>query len=169
MTVANDSPQEPPIGHLLAQVCKLVGRRRRMKLESIGLHHAQGMILSRLWHDDGMSQRALAEALQIAPPTASNTLRRMERDGWIERRRDEADQRIVHVYLTEKARGFHEELRASFRELDHEMSSALSDVEQKTLRQSLLKVHRYLAETVEAEGPCCCRTAPPANVGKEVR
>ena len=143
--------REPSLGQLLGRVCRLVGRRRRMKLESIGLHHAQGMILSRLWQEDGVSQRALAEYLHITPPTACNTLQRMERDGWIDRRRDEVDQRIVRVYLTQKASDLHEEARASFRELDHEMGSALSDEERETLRQSLLKVYRYLERAAEIE------------------
>lgn len=142
---------EASLGQLLARVCRLVGRRRRTKLESIGLHHAQGMILSRLWQEDGRSQRALAEDLHITPATACNTLQRMERDGWIERRRDAADQRIVRVYLTGKARDLHEEARASFRELDREMGSALTEFEQETLRQSLLKVYRYLERVTETE------------------
>ena len=168
MTSSHESPRELTLGQLLVQVSRLVGRRRRMKLESIGLHHAQGMILSRLWKDDGMSQRALAQALQIAPPTASNTLQRMERDGWVERRRDASDQRVVRVYLTEKAGSFHEEVRASFRELDREMGSALSEKEQATLRQSLLKVHGYLAAAQAAELPGC-PPEPLSAVREEAR
>jgi len=151
MNTSSENPREPSLGQLLGRVCRLVGKRRRMKLESIGLHHAQGMILSRLWQENGLSQRALAEELHIAPPTASNTLQRMERDGWIARRRDASDQRIVRVYLTDKAQALHEEARASFRELDYEMGSALSSEEQETLRQSLMKVYRYL----EQETACC--------------
>ncbi|MBT4091865.1 MAG: MarR family transcriptional regulator [Deltaproteobacteria bacterium] len=37
-------------------------------------------------------QRTLAGDLHISPPTASNTLKQMERDGWIQRLRDESDQ-----------------------------------------------------------------------------
>ena len=152
MTVSPDHPQDPTLGQLLAQVCRLAGQRRRLRLERIGLHHAQGMVLFRLWHQDGASQRDLAAALQITPPTASNTLQRMERDGWIERRRDDADQRIVRVYLTEKARELREDARASLRDFDREMGSALSEAEQATLRQSLLKVQRYLEKVTAGEG-----------------
>jgi DNA-binding MarR family transcriptional regulator len=155
--------QDPTLGQLLAHVSRLVGRRRQMKLASIGLHHAQGMILSFLWRNDGMSQLELARALHIRPPTATNTLQRMERDGWITRLRDETDQRVVRVYLTDKARGFHEEIRTLFRELDYELGSALSETEQETLRNSLLKVHSYLAATVEEEGHCCRFAVPEAD------
>ncbi len=148
-TPPEDYQQDVTLGQLLGRVCRLVGRSRRMKLESIGLHHAQGMILAQLWHHhDGMSQRALAQGLHISPPTASNTLQRMERDGWIERRRDQDDQRVVRVYLTDKARSLHQEAHASFRELDQEMSSVLSAEEQEIFRESLLKVHRYLNQAL---------------------
>lgn len=165
-----NSPEPTPestLGHLLAHVSRLVVRRRRNKLASIGLHHAQGMILSQLWHNDGLSQLELARALHIRPPTASNTLQRMERDGWITRRRDETDQRIVRVYMTEKARSLHEELRDLFRDLNRELDLVLNQQEQKTLRQSLVKIHRYLAATAEDEESGCCRPGPPATDGEE--
>ena len=155
MTDIEDKHKEATLGQLLAHVSRLVGRRRRQKLAGIGLHHAQGMILSLLRHEDGLSQLELARALHIRPPTATNTLQRMERDGWIERHRDSRDQRIVRVYLTEKARSFHEEIREMFRELDRELSSALSAEERETLKSSLLKVHHYLAAEADAEEHCC--------------
>lgn len=153
MTSKLENPSEPTLGQLLGQVCRLVGRRRRLRLERLGLPHAQGMLLFRLWHEDGMSQRDLAEALHITPPTASSTLQRMERDGWVERRRDPRDQRIVRVFLTAKAQSLHTEARASLREFDHEMGSALSEAEQATLRRSLLKVRQYLESAATGEEP----------------
>ena len=145
MVSENEDSSKIAIGHLLGQVCRLVGSRRRMKLESIGLHHAQGMILFQLWQKDGISQRVLAQALHITPPTATNTLKRMERDGWIKRRRKESDQRIVRVYLTEKAKRLRREARESFKEFDVEMTSMLTEQESQTLREALLKVRSYLS------------------------
>ena len=152
MTIPPEHPQDPTLGQLLAQVCRLAGKRRRLRLEKIGLHHAQGMVLFHLWKEDGASQRELAAALQITPATACNTLQRMERDGWIERRRADDDQRIVRVYLTEKARELHEDARESLREFDREMGSALGEAERAMLRASLLKVQRYLEAVTAGEG-----------------
>lgn len=151
MVESNELTQEITVGQLLGQVCRLVGHRRRIKMERIGLHHAQAMILSRLWRQDGISQRSLARALHITPPTATNTLKRMERDGWITRSRDESDQRIVRVYLTEKSQTLCKEARSSFQEFDQEMTSMLTETEIKTLRQSLVKVHRYLRSEAPAD------------------
>lgn len=145
MQTAQQFSQEKSLGLLLGRVCRLVGAERRMALEDIGLYHAQGMILFRLWRDDGLSQSQLAEALHIASPTVSSTLKRMERDGWIARRRDENDQRIVRVYLTEKAKQLRTEAHASFTAMDQEFAAILSGQEQEILRRSLSKVYQYLA------------------------
>jgi MarR family transcriptional regulator, organic hydroperoxide resistance regulator len=156
MSDSREDPQKLTLGHLLGQVCRLVGRRRRMKLENIGLHHAQGMLLFQLWQEEGLSQSQLALALHIRPPTATSTLRRMERDGWIERRRGESDRRVVRVYLTAKARRLRREARASFRELDREMTSLLTAQEHEILTGALRKVHRYLSgAALPGSDPSC--------------
>ncbi len=144
-----DINEQTGVGQLLANVCRLVGHRRREKLKNIGLHHAQGVLLARLWCNDGMAQNSLAESLRITPATATNTLKRMERDSWIERRRDAADQRVVRVYLTPKARELQNEILTSFLELDQEMASALTPEEQETLKSSLFKVYQYLTAADE--------------------
>ena len=167
MVDTQEDPRKFTLGHLLGQVCRLVGRRRRLMLENIGLHHAQGMILFQLWQEDGLSQSLLAQALHIRPPTATSTLRRMERDGWVDRRRGEADRRVVRVYLTEKARKLRREARASFRELDREMTSLLSAQEYEILTRALGKVHRYLSDAAIPESDRSCLKQAASRGGEE--
>jgi DNA-binding MarR family transcriptional regulator len=149
MKKSQQNPQKTTLGHLLANVSRLVGGRTRMRLQEFGLYHAQGMILFHLWREDGVAQNVLAQALNITPPTATNTLQRMERNGWVRRRRDKTDQRIVRVYLTEKAGALHEEVRNTFRELDRELTAVLSENERDVLVASLLKVHHCLSQKIQ--------------------
>jgi len=137
--------QKLTLGHLLARVSRLVGSRMRVNLEEIGLPHSHGMVLFHLWHQDGIAQNILARALHITPPTATSTLQRMERDGWIQRRRDGSDQRIVRVYLTQKARVVRDRARNVFEELDRELASVMTQKERQTLIDSLLKVQSQLS------------------------
>lgn len=169
MTNSQSTPQKLTLGHLLAKVSRLVGGRMRVRLEEIGLHHAQGMILFHLWREDGMAQNVLAQALHITPPTASNTLQRMERDGWIQRRRDPTDQRVVRVYLTGRAKALREEARSTFRELDRELTAVLSEKERQILMASLLKVHHHLSQALEGPDPAGLRPASPCDEKKENR
>jgi len=137
--------RELTLGQLLLQVCRLTGDRLRVKMEEIGLHKGQGFILFHLWHHDGIAQNVIAHALHVSPATVTSMLQRMERDGWITRERDADDQRVVRVHLTEKARALHEEVRASFRDLEKEVTSVLTKGERETLRELLVKLHEHLA------------------------
>lgn len=146
-------PEAMSLGHLLVQVSRLVGARLRRKMAGLGLHRAQGQILFFLWHEDGLPQHSLARALHIRPATATNTLQRMERDGWIERQRDEADQRLVRVHLTGRAEALREEVQRSFRQLDEEMAAALTAEEREVLRDLLLKVRGRLLPAEQTGHP----------------
>ncbi len=161
------TPQEKNLGLLLARVSRLVGRERRMKLERIGLHHAQGMILFNLWREDGIAQSELAQSLHIAPPTVSSTLKRMERDGWVERHRDEDDQRIVRVFLTENSKQLRKEAHASFQAMHQELTALLTEEEREVLSQSLYKVYHYLVEKTGAGAEAHCTFSSPSPSTKK--
>jgi len=166
MTDSQQNLHELTLGHLLANVSRLVGARMRMKLQEFGLYHAQGMILFHLWREDGMAQNVLAQSLKITPPTATNTLQRMERNGWIRRRRDETDQRIMRVYLTKKARTLRQEARDTFRELDRELTAVLSENELNILMASLLKVHYHLSQEIQVPDQFGSGRPNPCDDGK---
>jgi MarR family transcriptional regulator, organic hydroperoxide resistance regulator len=67
-------------------------------------HPGQAICLRILADHDGMSQRELAHALRLSPPTVTAMLKRLERAGTVERRPDAADGRVTRVHLTELGR-----------------------------------------------------------------
>lgn len=169
MVDSRHNPHKQSLGHLLASVSRLVGSRMRIMLEEIGLHHAQAMVLFHLWREDGIAQNVLADALHITPPTATSTLQRMERDGWVQRRRDDADQRVVRVHLTGKARALRAKARETFRDLDRELTAALSDEERRILMASLFKVRQHLLQGAGAPEGRVSEQADAVDTEKEVR
>jgi len=135
------------VGQLLAQVCRMTGHHLKTHMETLGLHRGQGFALVHLWHHDGVPQRDLAQAMHIQPASVTNMLQRMERDGWISRERDAEDQRVVRVYITEKAKGVRKEARQVFRAMEEELNAVYTKEEQATLRRLLLKLHdRFAAD-----------------------
>jgi DNA-binding MarR family transcriptional regulator len=80
-------------------------------LTELDTHPGQAICLRFLSANDGITQRDLADALHLARPTVSRMLQAMEKAGAIERRNDEHDQRLTHVYLTERGH----EVEAAFR------------------------------------------------------
>jgi len=145
MRKGSKRPEDLTLGQLLAQVCRMTGYHVRQHMERIGLHRGQGRALFHLWHHDGVPQHELARAMRIRPASVTNMLQRMERDGWITRSRDEEDQRVVLVYLTDRAKDLRSDARKVFREMEAELAAIYSDEEQATLRRLLLKLHGRFA------------------------
>ncbi|KAA9090065.1 MarR family transcriptional regulator [Microbacterium radiodurans] len=79
-------------------------------LEPHGLTYPQYLVLVLLWTRDGRSVRDLGEALDLDSGTLSPLLRRMTRDGLVDRTRDSDDERVVTVALTARGRALRGEL-----------------------------------------------------------
>ena len=55
-----------------------------------------------LKHWGEQSQKQLAERVGITPPSMTVALRKMEEKGYVTRRQDEKDQRVVKIHLAPK-------------------------------------------------------------------
>jgi DNA-binding MarR family transcriptional regulator len=121
------------------------------RLGATDIHPGQGMCLNALLRHDGMPQRDLAAAMQVAPPTLSRMLRSMEDAGLVERRADDADQRLTRVHLSDAGRGLAEQARAAL--VDHipAAMAALSPEERVELARLLDKLSASIARSLEDE------------------
>ncbi|MEW6642218.1 MAG: MarR family transcriptional regulator [Pseudomonadota bacterium] len=80
-------------------------------LEPQGLTYPQYLVLLQLWERDDQTVKQLGEPLFLDSGTLTPLLKRMEAAGWIMRRRDSDDERVVRVTLTDKGRAFREAAR----------------------------------------------------------
>lgn len=62
------------------------------------------LVLSFLAVEDGVTQLELVNATHLRAPTISLILKRLEDDGFVERKKDDKDLRAVRVYLTKAGR-----------------------------------------------------------------
>lgn len=73
-------------------------------LADLGLTYPQFLVLMSLWAEDGQTVGALGRALQLETNTLTPLLKRLESQGLVARRRDEADERQVRITLTDAGR-----------------------------------------------------------------
>ena len=73
-------------------------------LDSIGLTYPQYLVILALRHADGLTVGALGERLFLESNTLTPLIKRLEAAGFVSRRRDPADERVVRVSLTDKGR-----------------------------------------------------------------
>ncbi len=65
-----------------------------------------GSVLLPLFEEDGLRMGELARRARLSKQTMTAMIRRLERDGLIERRDDPADGRASLIYLTARSRSF---------------------------------------------------------------
>lgn len=116
-------------------------------------HPGQAMCLRLLSVNDGASQRDVARMLHVTPPTVSKMLSTMEKSGLVERRSDEADQRLTRVYLTDAGRERSAEMGAAVGEYVNATFATLSERERRELARLLEKLGARIEHVAGDEPP----------------
>ena len=68
--------------------------------QSVGMFNGHPHMLFHLAHTPGISQKELAQRMEISPASVAISIRRLESAGLIRRQRDARDARVWHLYLT---------------------------------------------------------------------
>lgn len=85
---------------------------RRLRAESAGtLSEGHLSVISHLFVHGPMTTGALADHEHVRPPSMTRTLQQLEGDGYIVRRPDETDRRVVVVELSEAGADYIRETR----------------------------------------------------------
>ncbi len=88
---------------LLNDIGRLLRTEADRRAKAHGMTRAQWGILLWLEREPGLSQRELAEMLEVEPITVARLVDRLERIGMVERRPDDADRRIWRLHLRDAA------------------------------------------------------------------
>ena len=118
------------------------------KMSERGVAPGQAFCLREIAHNDGITQRDLAEILNVARPTLTVMLQKMEKAGLIERRSDEQDQRYTRIYLAEKGEAMHQTLHSVVGEVVDETVGQLSEQDQIELVRLMELVHGTIADAL---------------------
>lgn len=108
------------------------------RLQPFGLTPVQGLILHALYDEDGLSAGEIGRRLQLDSATLSGVLERMMDAGWITKRTDSDDRRLVHIDLTARARACREEFLKEVEEINRSVMAAFR-VEERLLLERMLK------------------------------
>ncbi len=105
-----------------------------------GIYPGQAVSLWFIHQQPGISQRDLAKKMHVAPPTVTNMLQKLEKIGFIERKIDERDQRLIHIYLKEQGINMLNKLKITFAEIVNISLQGLDQKQQNDLVQMLEKI-----------------------------
>jgi len=108
--------------------------------------HSARIMLMHLSRVGEATQSELVNITRMKAPTISVALKNMENEGLVVRTADENDQRVTHVYITEKGKRVHEEIFSRLKETDAIMMNGVSEEEASAMMATLCKMRENLAK-----------------------
>lgn len=113
-------------------------------LRELNLHVGQDKLLARLWLGDGVTQMQLCEHLKCEPPTVTNMVKSLEQNGFIYRKRDEQDARIMRIYLTDKGKELEKPVDFKWKQQQEKLLHSILPEERLILRELMKRMERNL-------------------------
>ncbi|AZS43527.1 MarR family winged helix-turn-helix transcriptional regulator [Microbacterium oleivorans] len=101
----------------------------RPVLEPLGLTHPQYLVMLALWERAPQSLSELAATLAVEPASLSPTIKRLEAQGRVIRRRRAADERVLDIELTDEGRALRERALDVPRRIMERVGLGVADVE----------------------------------------
>ncbi len=119
------------------------------RVRDIGIHRTQHRILMHLArHEKLPSQKELAEHLDVTPAAVTGALKKIEKDGYVERTLGH-DNRYNELRITDKGRELVKLTRQLFSETDTSMFEGFSDEELDSYISSLEKLQANIRKQQE--------------------
>lgn len=130
---------------LLREVTKAHTNKVNKVLEKYNMHIGQPMLLMILSENDGIPQSTLAKKMVIKPATVSAMVKRMEKSGYVVRKRDAEDERVSNVYITNAGRAICSQLTEKQNSMDDIVFKGFTDGEKDVMRDYLERVLNNIA------------------------
>lgn len=95
---------------------------------------------------NGMKVSEISQQLHVTPPTVTQIINILEKDGLIERKIDKEDRRAVKIHLTEAGMQVTDQAKEAFSETLSGLIDYLGEEESEHLIQLLTKVYQYFSK-----------------------
>ncbi|MGN0522081.1 MAG: MarR family winged helix-turn-helix transcriptional regulator [Eubacterium sp.] len=130
-------PPKGMIGPRINYLSKHMRKAFNQALAEQGLFSGQQDILFTIIENEGITPGELAKQLGIAVATASVSVKRMEKAGFIIKKADKSDARIARLYPTEKAKQAPENIKRKMDSLEDILKKGMTDQEAEALSSLL--------------------------------
>jgi MarR family transcriptional regulator, organic hydroperoxide resistance regulator len=140
----------PEFLDLQGKTTKAIRAAADAALRRHGLRLGQDHLLAALWERDGRTPGDVAAATNVTTPAVTKVAGRMAEAGLLTRQRDERDNRLVRLWLTDAGRALREPVEAERRLLEEKITEGLTAAERKHLMSALAKIYRSASDLLDA-------------------
>lgn len=134
----------------LLDVTRLLRKHFDRRAEPLGLTRAQWRAIKVIHRQPGISQKALAELLEMEPIPVGRVIDRLQQAGFVERRADPADRRVWRLHTLDKAHGVLDDMEVIAAGLRDDALAGVSDAELAACVDVLERMKQNLLALEEA-------------------
>lgn len=134
------------VGKLIKELHTSLENNLNQYLKKYKLTSSQMDILMFLFHNEDkiINQRDVENYLSLTNPTIAGTLFRLEKKGFIKRKRRLEDKRYKEIYLTKKSRELRDVIFEYIKNNDNKMFADISEREKESLKNIMEKLLRNM-------------------------
>ncbi|MFW6007167.1 MAG: MarR family winged helix-turn-helix transcriptional regulator [Halanaerobiales bacterium] len=137
------------IFHLLVKLCRSHYKKTHKLLEELGLYRGQPPLLHLLWEKEGRTQKELSDKLKTKPATIAKMVKRLEKEGFIEKKLDKDDKRLSRIYLTDKGKNIRKKVKEIENKIDNICVDGFTGEEKILLKRFLRNIIDNLSSEIE--------------------
>lgn len=143
--------QQELLVELLREVNRSLGNHIKDTLAGRKIPAAAVVIMRKIMAEPGITVSELARKTGFAKSNVSGVVEELSRQGWVEKRGDPADHRILRLYLTDSARTLLAAIKADIRKRLGSMLSCISENRAAELVECLQEIHQALKQAGRKE------------------
>ena len=139
----------PELWQSIRTIYRTVLKRLNARLSKEGITFSQYSVLLALARNGPMQMNKLGEHMLVAPANVTGLVDRMEKKGYVRRRRDESDRRLYVIEPTEAGSRIFKRISSRFRLYGGSLGLTLTSEEMSSTLAALRKVRKELEELTE--------------------
>jgi DNA-binding MarR family transcriptional regulator len=143
----------PNLFSLLNDLARLIRVEADKRARVHGMTRAGWSLMARLARNPGITQKELADLLEVEPISVARMVDRLEAVGMLERRADAGDRRIWRLHLLPAAEPVLKKMAAMATELESFVTQGVSPAARDAMVEGLSQMKMNLTQKSETQGP----------------
>ncbi len=127
-------------GFLVVRTARSMRKALEAKFAEAGITATQFMVLDTLKGEQGLPLSEIGKKIYLDKPAITGLADRLEKDGFVERRRSSHDRRVIRLHITAKGEQVHTELEPLVIAVDRDLTKVLESKELSALRNALNQI-----------------------------
>ncbi|KAJ52733.1 DNA-binding MarR family transcriptional regulator [Clostridium tetanomorphum] len=141
--------QEQSFGRYVSVIYRHLQILLNHRLNSYGIGSGQYIFLSAIYKNEGISQKELTNLIKIDRATTAKALKKLEKNGYVNRVQDSEDKRYYKLYLTKKGIEFIPTLKNILNDLTNMLCMGMSNEQYTETLKSLNLILNNVQNAVE--------------------